>query len=540
MTWDPTAFNHDLAAAVESYNGPEAARLCDELLDHLRSTDQAYPARDAMRVLRQLRRKRFFRTMAVVAEGLLQSGQQAPFVRCEYAQALIELGMPSAAEPLLNEVLRSAANPQELLEAQGLLGRAAKQMLVTFGETSGPHRTTQFVDAITPYAGAYENDPAGCAWHGINAAALVMRAEREGIRIGGFPDPAIVATEVLAAAEAHLEDPYRPADPWDAALAAEACLVLGRHDGAVLWTQRYTADPQADAFELASTLRQFTEVWQLDSASEPGRRILPMLRAQMLQRSEGVRLELAPADVAADSAMPDSAFEKVLGGTGLVTHSWYQRGMRRSRAVAHIAHSSGRPVGTGFLVERGDLIGNDDTTAVLVTNSHVIADDPSADDTLTPDQAVITFQVLAADGGGAPTFHPHRVLWSSPPRQLDTTVIALAEPVASLEPCDVTKARPRLDGKQRVYVIGHPQGRELSYSIDDNVLLDYDDRVLHYRAPTEPGSSGSPVFNRDWDVIGIHHAGRSDMPRLKGQDGTYPANEGIWIGAVRRAMARTT
>ena len=539
MTWDPAAFNQDLAAAVESYNGPEAAKLCDELLAHLRTTDETYPARDAMRVLRQLRRKRFFTTMTVVAEGLLQSGQQAPFVRCEYAQALIELGMPSAAEPLLTEVLRSTATPQEHLEAQGLLGRAAKQMLVTSGESSGAHRTAQFIDAVTPYAGAYENDPAGCGWHGINAAALVMRAEREGIQIGGFPDPAVVAMEVLAAAEDHLADPYRPADPWDAALAVEACLVLGRHDQAVVWTQRYTADPQADAFELASTLRQFTEVWQLDSASEPGRRILPMLRAQMLQRSEGVRLELAPADVTADSAMPDSAFEKVLGGTGMVTHSWYQRGMARSRAVAHVAHSSGRAVGTGFLVRRGDLVGSDDATAVLVTNNHVIAQDPDADDTLTPDQAVITFQVLADQAGTAQAFHPQQILWSSPPRQFDTTVVALAEPVDALEPCGVTKARPRLDGKQRVYVIGHPQGRELSYSIDDNVLLDYDDRVLHYRAPTEHGSSGSPVFNRDWDVIGVHHAGRTDMPRLKGQDGTYPANEGIWIEAVRRAMAST-
>ena len=52
MTWDPAAFNQDLAAAVESYNGPEAAKLCDELLAHLRTTDETYPARDAMRVLR--------------------------------------------------------------------------------------------------------------------------------------------------------------------------------------------------------------------------------------------------------------------------------------------------------------------------------------------------------------------------------------------------------------------------------------------------------------------------------------------------------
>jgi V8-like Glu-specific endopeptidase len=93
-----------------------------------------------------------------------------------------------------------------------------------------------------------------------------------------------------------------------------------------------------------------------------------------------------------------------------------------------------------------------------------------------------------------------------------------------------------VDGKQRVYVIGHPEGRELSFSIDDNLLLDQDERVIHYRAPTEHGSSGSPVFNRDWEVIGLHHSGRSDMPRLHGEAGSYPANEGIWIQAIRRAI----
>ena len=48
----------------------------------------------------------------------------------------------------------------------------------------------------------------------------------------------------------------------------------------------------------------------------------------------------------------------------------------------------------------------------------------------------------------------------------------------------------------RAYIIGHPRGLSTpQFSLQDNVLLDHDDRFLHYRSPTEPGSSGSPVFN---------------------------------------------
>ena len=55
----------------------------------------------------------------------------------------------------------------------------------------------------------------------------------------------------------------------------------------------------------------------------------------------------------------------------------------------------------------------------------------------------------------------------------------------------------------RLYVIGHPGGRDLELSLHDNHLLGCNDRLLHYRTPTEAGSSGSPVFEADgWRVVG--------------------------------------
>ena len=97
----------------------------------------------------------------------------------------------------------------------------------------------------------------------------------------------------------------------------------------------------------------------------------------------------------------------------------------------------------------------------------------------------------------------------------------------------------------RVYVVGHPGGKELSFSFQDNELLGHEGNPngkprlsgvcrVHYRAPTEPGSSGSAVFDESlWEVIALHHAGSSfGVPRLNGEPGTYAANEGIAIESI--------
>ena len=525
--WDGDRFLAGLRQAVEHYDRPEVERLCALLIAHLHGRPDPYPEREARQVLRLLRRKRCFEIMSAVAEALIAGGQHSEGIRCDYAQALIDQGLPAAALDMLDRAIGAGPVGREMVEAQGLRGRAFKQMYCATG------RPSMLAEAIAAYVAAYQRDPDGCAWHGINAAALIARGRRDSVATGAFPPPEQLAAPILERTEQRWSDPDEAASPWDAATAMEACLALDRQADALVWLQRYTDDRRADAFELASTHRQLLEVWRLDPASEPGATLLPILRAAILTRQEGARLELEAADLTA-ADFSDDAFERVLGHGGMVSHRWDRRGLTRSLAVARIEHETGRPVGTGFLVDWQALTGGP-SRVVLVTNSHVLSPEPSTDDTLTPDRAVAALTGAEQDG----TAVRHRigeVVWTSPPRELDVTIAGLDGPRGSLEPCPLTSTRPRLDGKQRVYVIGHPEGRELSYSIDDNVLLDYDDRVLHYRAPTEHGSSGSPVFNRDWDVVAVHHAGRTDMPRLHG-DGAYPANEGIWIEAVRRAMA---
>lgn len=69
---------------------------------------------------------------------------------------------------------------------------------------------------------------------------------------------------------------------------------------------------------------------------------------------------------------------------------------------------------------------------------------------------------------------------------------------------------------EEVFLIGHPKG--LNYSITRGIIsysgefaIDEMDKELgnklQHTAPTLPGSSGSPILNRDGEVIGIHFRG---------------------------------
>jgi V8-like Glu-specific endopeptidase len=129
-------------------------------------------------------------------------------------------------------------------------------------------------------------------------------------------------------------------------------------------------------------------------------------------------------------------------------------------------------------------------------------------------------------------------LWQSPVAKCDTTVLILDETVEGLDNFTLASSMPTNKKEDRIYVIGHPKGGELSFSFQDNTLIDFDDRRLHYRSPTEPGSSGSPIFNEQWELIGLHHAGHNQMPTISG-DGTYPANEGITLPAIIKAIAKS-
>ena len=71
-----------------------------------------------------------------------------------------------------------------------------------------------------------------------------------------------------------------------------------------------------------------------------------------------------------------------------------------------------------------------------------------------------------------------------------------------------------------LFIVQHPQGTPLKLAFDTESIigLNSNKTVVKYRTNTEPGSSGSPCFNIDWELVALHHSGdplyENDTPQF--------------------------
>ena len=518
----------DLDKAIETMDRQAIRKATEAFIAELRRTSKG-GTRKGEAVLDELRSVREFALMEQVGDCLIQSGRDSLTIRRLYAQSLIDQGRLSAAITLLEQIAAQSRGkqPAEYREAMGLLGRAYKQIYMDTDEGCPAWKKRALRKSIEHYHQIYAQDRR-CYWHGINTAALLRRAGRDGVTIEGFPSETTLALEILQC----LTRKKSPTS-WEHAAAAEACIALDRHEEALRWLRDYLDDPGLTAFHLASFLRQLTQVWGLTADHPPGSAIIPLLSHQLLHRDGGtLPLSAKETRAALGSGTQNDDLEKVFGVTAMRSCNWWRKGLERARTVAKICLKDEKDgVGTGFLMKASELglPGKDDNDQVLVTNAHVVSD--RLDDALDPEDVHVHFELL--DGDDGELFEVEKLLHSV--ADLDVSLLRLDRKVAGIEPAPWTDRLPR-PNRSRVYVIGHPRGGGLAFSIQDNHLIAARPPLLHYRAPTEPGSSGSPVFNENWKLIAVHHAGSERMRRIDGKAGYYPANEGICFASIKEAL----
>jgi endonuclease G len=247
-------------------------------------------------------------------------------------------------------------------------------------------------------------------------------------------------------------------------------------------------------------------------------------RAAVLQRRTGMSIGEAL------SRAPASGAERVWGKTiDFVDVAFLERGARVARAVARVVTRDGQGLGTGFMI----------SPTLFLTNNHVIATPEHAD------ELVIEFD-YERDLSGRPR-QPTRFALSAAicfvsnhEDDLDYTVVSVggrltgSGVLTDYQFVPLSSARDKHQLGDHANIIQHPDGRMKEAVLRENQLVSRASTTLHYVADTEPGSSGSPVFNVLWQVIALHHWGEPHRD-LVDQDGRPLAktiNEGIRVSAI--------
>lgn len=263
---------------------------------------------------------------------------------------------------------------------------------------------------------------------------------------------------------------------------------------------------------------------------------------------ESTARAIARADVPVDT--DDILLERVIGKTrDFLFVEFLDQAVYASKAVGRIVTMLGGgrvSYGTGFMV----------SPRLLMTNHHVLSSPAAAA------RSVAEFD-YQRDRLGRPVavraFKLDPATFFLLDKGLDFALVAVDPEGAGrrLEDygwCPLIKEEGKILVGEPLNIVQHPLGEMKQVVIRENRLIDLLDRYAHYEADTEPGSSGSPVFNNQWEVVALHHSGvpkRNSEGELLRTDGRvwrkdvdppelldWEANEGIRVSTLVEFIAR--
>ncbi len=200
-------------------------------------------------------------------------------------------------------------------------------------------------------------------------------------------------------------------------------------------------------------------------------------------------------------------YEKIHLGSDFLPASFLSEGTDRSNAVCRIKTPGS--LGTGFLIASKNYI---------MTNNHVLPDFDTAE------SSVAEFGYEENQGLTRVTLLPDRFFVTN--QTLDFTIVYCdSSRLDDVVPIPLLRTPSGVIRGERVNIIQHPRGRKKEIAIHDNKVIRVLDSVIRYSTDTEPGSSGSPVFNNTWDFVALHHAGWAGT-------GGKATNEGIRVASI--------
>ena len=235
--------------------------------------------------------------------------------------------------------------------------------------------------------------------------------------------------------------------------------------------------------------------------------------------------QLAGRDRVSENEIDNVLVERVIGETrDFLAIEFLENALLVNRSVGRIVTKLGGgrvSYGTGFMV----------SPSLMMTNNHVLCNRDVAS------RSGIEFNYQRDRLGQALTvqrfaLQPERFFLTD--RDHDFALVAVAPKSESCHPlsgfgyCPFIAEEGKIAIGEPINIIQHPSGEMKQIVLRKNKLLDLPkalDHFAHYEADTEPGSSGSPVFNDQWEVVALHHSG---VPKMDAQRNILDHDGNIW------------
>ncbi len=248
--------------------------------------------------------------------------------------------------------------------------------------------------------------------------------------------------------------------------------------------------------------------------------LLARAKEHMLLNLRGVDIK----DVNWKHPLDSVQLEQITGKQStLLEISFLEQGLQRAKAVARIDLGE---CGSGS----GFLIGDD----LLLTNNHVLEDKTQARAAKVQFNYQKTLRGLNASYDEY-DLDPDGLFKTS--KDNDWTVVRVKPKQSKLAgekwgSLRLSEQHPKAN--DFTIIIQHPGGGPKQIALYHNVItfIDSANRFVQYLTDTLPGSSGSPVFDTDWNVIALHHSGGWLREQGKDPGREFYRNEGIHINAV--------
>jgi endonuclease G, mitochondrial len=193
------------------------------------------------------------------------------------------------------------------------------------------------------------------------------------------------------------------------------------------------------------------------------------------------------------------------------------KAIQQSASVCKVEVQSQGNFGTGFLISQ----------RLLLTNYHILKINEDSDIDTNANSTVLHFGCFTSNPGTetqGQTFRLSRerpILKQSPKDQLDYVLLQVDENIMQ-----ANEVRPvswnfqqKLSRRMSLNILQHPEGSVMKLSMNCNAVTGIyeDSNRIQYVSRTTDGSSGSPCFDDNWNVVALHHSRQSTAVKSVGE-----------------------